>query len=430
MKPVEAEQHKRDTENPCLYDVIIVGAGAAGLMCAASPAWRAGGKRLILEGGKRPGLKLLMSGGGHCNITHDGSMRELLPAYGQAGKILRSCLYKYGNFNSKAFLEEAGVPLYADETGRVLPVSMKAQDVLDAYLTAAQKNGFTVRYSQRVRAISVARFDERSGSDAISRHEQIYCLQTESQSYLCKKLILATGGCSYPSTGSDGDMFKTLRRDLQVDVTPLAPALVPVIPDGYPYAELAGITLPQVRIGIHRDGQKSVQREGALLFTHTAFSGPCALDISGQAVAGSRIALNYIYPATFDEAYAAILEQNLRTGKSVAVAFSLPKRLADLLVRRAADSPKRLAHLLTEDTFPVAGTEGYRTAMVTKGGVALSEIDIKTMALKAYAHIHVIGEALDADGISGGYNLQLCWSTAQAAAYAAAEDRSIGGQSV
>jgi hypothetical protein len=120
------------------YDVIIIGAGASGLMCAASPAWAQSGnkgpgnpKRLVLEGGRRCGLKLLMSGGGHCNITHEGNMRDLLGAYGDAGKALRTVLYKYGNRDSMQFLEQAGVPLYADESGRVLPVSMQAQDVLD-----------------------------------------------------------------------------------------------------------------------------------------------------------------------------------------------------------------------------------------------------------------------------------------------------------
>ncbi|MCR5134428.1 MAG: aminoacetone oxidase family FAD-binding enzyme [Clostridiales bacterium] len=422
MKPVEAEKQKQIFEDACLYDVIIVGAGAAGLMCAASPAWRAGGKRLILESGKRPGLKLLMSGGGHCNITHEGSMRDLLPAYGPAGKTLRACLYKYGNLDSKAFLERAGVPLYADETGRVLPVSMKAQDVLDAYLAAVQKNGFAFRYGQKVHAVSVSLCGGTFDGNTQNIQEETYCIHTESQVFRCRTLILATGGCSYPATGSDGSMFRTLQRDLAVAVTPLAPALVPVIPEAYPYADLAGITLPRVRVSIHREGRKSIHKEGALLFTHTSFSGPCALDISGHAVPGSRIALNYLYPMAFDEAYAAVRAQGMRTGKAVAEAFSLPKRLASLLVQRAADSPKKLARLLTEDTFPVAGTEGFRTAMVTKGGVCLSEVDSKTMALKNHSQIYVIGEALDADGISGGYNLQLCWSTAQAAAYAAAED--------
>ena len=234
--------------------------------------------------------------------------------------------------------------------------------------------------------------------------------------------MIATGGCSYPTTGSDGAMFEVLRRDLGITVSPLSPALVPVIPEEYPYEELAGISLPHVRVSIHRDGQKSVHREGALLFTHGAFSGPCALDISSHAARGSRIALSYIHPMTFDDAYAAIRAQGLRTGKAVAAAFALPKRLAALLVQRAADSPKRLAHLLTEDTFVVKDTEGFKTAMVTKGGAVLSQIHMTTMELKDHPGIYIIGEALDADAISGGYNLQLCWSTAQAAAFAAAAE--------
>ena len=369
------------------YDVIIIGAGASGLMCAASPAWVQSGNKgpgnpkwLVLEGGRRCGLKLLMSGGGHCNITHEGNMRDLLGAYGDAGKALRTVLYKYGNRDSMQFLKQAGVPLYADETGRVLPVSMQAQDVLDAYLKAASQNGFAVCREERV--------------TAIGEQDSIYCIHTESHSFLARKIVIATGGCSYPTTGSDGAMFEVLRR----------------------------VSLPHVRVSIHRDGQKSVHREGALLFTHGAFSGPCALDISSHAARGSRIALSYIHPMTFDDAYAAIRAQGLRTGKAVAAAFALPKRLAALLVQRAADSPKRLAHLLTEDTFVVKDTEGFKTAMVTKGGAVLSQIHMTTMELKDHPGIYIIGEALDADAISGGYNLQLCWSTAQAAAFAAAAE--------
>jgi predicted Rossmann fold flavoprotein len=257
---------------------------------------------------------------------------------------------------------------------------------------------------------------------AISEQDIIYCIHTESHSFLTRKIVIATGGCSYPTTGSDGGLFEVLQRDLGIAVSPLSPALVPVIPEEYPYEELAGISLPHVRVSIHRDGQKSVHREGALLFTHGAFSGPCALDISSHAARGSRIALSYIHPMTFDDAYAAIRAQGLRTGKAVAAAFALPKRLAALLVQRAADSPKRLAHLLTEDTFVVKDTEGFKTAMVTKGGAALPQVNMTTMELKDHPGIYIIGEALDADAISGGYNLQLCWSTAQAAAFAAAAE--------
>jgi predicted Rossmann fold flavoprotein len=213
-------------------------------------------------------------------------------------------------------------------------------------------------------------------------------------------------------------MFGTLERCFGLEVTPLMPGLAPVITEEYPYGDLAGITLQHVRISIHRDGEKSVHREGALLFTHSAFSGPCALDISGYAASGSRIAIDYIHPVTFDEAYAKIREKRIRSGKEVAEAFSLPRRLAALLAERAADSPKRLAHLLTEDTFTVAGTEGFKSAMVTKGGVGLQQIVPSSMELKDRPGVYLIGEVLDADGASGGYNLQMCWSTAQAAANA------------
>ena len=404
-----------------IYDVIIIGAGAAGLMCAASPAWEAAsfsdaekGGRLLLEGGDRAGIKLLLSGGGHCNITHEGQMRDLFPAYGKAAKKLRGPLTKYSNKDSMAFIERSGVALYADESGRVFPKSMKAGDILDAYRLAACRNGFDIAFGRKVSGISL---------DAVeTEQERIYSVQAGEETYLCRKLIIAAGGRSYPKTGSDGSMFDVLERDLGIGISETKPALAPVITEEYPYADLAGITLPNVRISIHRDGEKSVHREGPLLFTHSSFSGPCALDISGSAAPGSRMAISYISPVTYEEAYAKINELDIKSGKSAAREFSLPKRLADILVERAAGSPKRLARMLTEDMFIVKGTEGYEKAMVTKGGVMLEQIDASKMQLKDHPGIYVIGEMIDADGYSGGYNLQLCWSTAQAAAYSAAKE--------
>lgn len=389
------------------YDIVIIGGGAAGLMFAAQYDLK-GAEGAILEGGSRVGSKLLMSGGGHCNITHGGSIKEFLYAYGDHGPALRRCLYKHSNLGLAKWLDGHGVSL-ADEEGRVIdlsegaralenagrifPASMRSKDVLDAFLVAAKQNGWQMRTGAKVTDLRKTTCWEVALADGKVINS--------------RNVVIAAGGVTYPETGSDGSMLEIL-KGIGVAITETRPALAPVYVEDYPYAELAGISVPDVTVTAYSSDAsctckgKAARMRGDILFTHEGLSGPAVLNVSGFAEAGEKIRLSY--------------------NKELS---DLPKRMQRVLTDRSRGESGDvrttvLASLLDHDDFIVKGVD--KRGMVTAGGVALDEIDIRTMELKRFGGLYVTGEAIEACGITGGYNLQLCWSTAAAAADSIAPD--------
>ncbi|MBQ9272556.1 MAG: NAD(P)/FAD-dependent oxidoreductase [Mogibacterium sp.] len=398
-----------------IYDIVVIGGGASGLMLAANMDLE-GAEGLILEGSARAGSKRLMSGGGRCNMTHGGPARELIYAYGDAGTALRRCLYKHNNLELALWMDNHGVtpadengePLDLSEgmralegTGRIFPASMKSRDVLDALLSASEDNGWQIGTNAKVselrrgsgpddgEANTDRDGDGQSGSWEIGLQDGS-CITS-------RNVVIASGGVTYPETGSDGSMFGLL-KELGVKIAEPRPALAPVFVEDYPYADLSGISVPDVTvIAFGADAActckgKAAKMKGDLLFTHEGFSGPVILNISKYAEEGETLRLCY--------------------NKELP---ELPKRMQKALRDRARGPlgdvrTGLLARLLNQDDFTVRGTDSR--GMVTAGGVALDEVDMKTMRVKAFDGLYVIGEALDADGITGGYNLQMCWSTA------------------
>ena len=445
--------------NQCMiYDTIIIGAGASGLMCAASPEFHTAPdgtasptsssgapKRLILEATSRPGQKLLMAGGGHCNFTHAGEMKDFLTAYDTVGSyrgktgskaaasFLRSALYRYTNTDFMEWMEGLGVPSVTDENDKVFPRTMESRTVREALLAAVRENGFAIRTDSKVEKISC--FTDSDDS-------LLWNVTATGETFTARALIIAAGGVSYPATGSDGSLFGILERDLGISVTDLTPSLAPIRVRDYPYGDLSGISLSEARVSVQRQGEKTVHREGPILFTHKDFSGPAVLDISRHAsdamalsaasgtTTGATLLLNYLWPMTYEEARELLGDDVVRpqdAGRlSSPEAFGLPRRFLKALIVRSGGSPKQLTKLLTQDAFPIAGTAGFEQAMVTRGGVSLEQIDPRSMQVHSDvlsigdspSNLFIIGEALNADGISGGYNLQMCWSTARAAAAA------------
>lgn len=385
------------------YDCIIVGAGAAGLFCGASFPRKING--LLLEKTPRTGTKLLMSGSGQCNITHDGSIKDFVSCYGKNGGRIRSCLYQYHNLHLRDFLARHGVATFVREDGKVFPASLDAKEIRDMLLAGCRENGFDLKTSQEVTALSF--------------ENDVWKVETSGGSYMAKAVVLAAGGCSYPSTGSDGSIFPILTNDLGVEIIRPKPALSPLKVEGYPFTELSGIAFPHARVSIFHQEKRVIDNTGGLLFTHHDLSGPAVMNISKYAAQGDILEINYLHPLSYEEVLSALknsmADSRESTANILAKEFLLPKRFARIMAARFGNSPKELSKGLTADRFDITSAGNFRQAMATAGGVSLSEINTKTMEFKKYPGLFAIGEMLDVDGITGGYNLQFAYSSALAA---------------
>ena len=389
------------------YDCIIVGAGAAGLFCGAAFPHKVNG--LVLEKTKRIGTKLLMSGNGQCNITHDGSIKDFIPCYGKNGGRIRSCLYQYHNSHLRSFLKENGIETFAREDGKVFPKSMDAKEIRDMLYDKAARNGFV--------------FQKESPVTGLTKTENGWCVSTSCSDYLAKTVILATGGCSYPTSGSNGSIFDVLKRDLDIEIIQPKPALSPINVQDYPYTDLSGIAFPNASVTLTEQGKRLAVHHGGLLLTHRDFSGPAVMNISKYGVIGGTIEINYLYPLSYEDALAslkdALVNTRESTDKVLAARFDLPRRFTKIIVQRFGNSPKALAKALTGDSFVITSIGSFNQAMATAGGISLSEVSTKTFALKKHSGLFAIGEVLDIDGMTGGYNLQFAYSSACAAAVSA-----------
>ncbi|MDD7719419.1 MAG: aminoacetone oxidase family FAD-binding enzyme [Eubacteriaceae bacterium] len=387
------------------YDKVIIGAGAAGLFAASKITAKNG---LILEKTSRPGTKLLMSGNGQCNITHGGDIKDYVNHYGIHGKKIRSCIYKYNNHQLMDFLHVNGVETLIREDGKVFPKSLKSSQVLEMLLMKAKSNGFQLISANPVTGIHVS-------------SEKIWTIVTEKGSYKAEKIIIATGGCSYPATGSDGSFFQIMKRDLDIKITRLKPSLSPVNVYNYPYEELSGISFPHASLTLWRNGKKVSQNTNdSLLLTHRNFSGPLVINHSREIETGDTVKINYVYPLNNQDALQLIASAMNRNKADIsnvtASLFNLPKTFCKVICARAGNKAKTIAAMLTEDSFTVKSVGGFNTAMATAGGIDLSQINLKTMEFKDYPGLFALGECLDVDGDTGGYNLQFAYSSASAIA--------------
>jgi predicted Rossmann fold flavoprotein len=397
------------------WDVIVVGAGAAGLMAAASAA-ETGSRVLLLEKNRRPGVKILMSGGTRCNITHATDNRGIVEAFGTRGRFLHSALAALSVEETIQFFENEGVLTKVEETGKVFPASNKAADVLQALLTRLERSGAILALEEPVRRLVT--------------NADFFTIETPRRSLETRRLILTTGGQSYPGSGTTGDGYP-MTRAFGHTIVPPRPALVPIrIVEGW-LSDLRGITLADVRVTLSEGPTKLIARRGSLLFAHFGLTGPVILDLSSY-VSGHptptalRLIVDFL-PGTSEPELEAGLKalsmESARKQLAHVVAPALPRRLIELLLGRAGFATDRRAACITREErgvllqvlkrfeVSVLGTLGFGKAEVTAGGVELAEVDSRTMESKRRPGLYIAGELLDLDGPIGGFNFQAAFST-------------------
>jgi predicted Rossmann fold flavoprotein len=397
------------------WDVVVIGAGAAGLMAAIHASER-GRRTLLLEKNRKPGVKILMSGGTRCNITHATDNRGIVDAFGPNGRFLHSALAALSVEDTVAFFEGEGVATKVEETGKVFPVSNKATDVLAALLRRLQRSGAELALDESV--LEMSRQDGR------------LTLTTPRRVISAGRVILTSGGQSNPGSGTTGDGYR-FTVPFGHTIVPPRPALVPITTALPWVAELRGVTLPDVSVRIVDGGRVLVSRRGSLLFAHFGLSGPVVLDVSrvvsGHPKPESLLLEIDLLPNLREEALSEFLRtEALASGKkqlAVVLSAHLPRRICDALLplaglafdRKAAALSKeertRLARTAKHLQLPITGTLGFKKAEVTAGGVALDEVDSRTMQSKLVPELWLAGEVLDIDGPIGGYNFQAAWST-------------------
>lgn len=397
------------------WDVVVIGAGAAGLMAAIQAAER-GRRTLLLERNRKPGVKILMSGGTRCNITHACDNQGIVREYGPPGKFLHSALAALSVAQTVAFFEAEGVATKVEETGKVFPISNKAIDVLDALVRRLRRSGATLALEEPV-------------TDLRKPGEQFEVV-TPQRVLTCPRLILTTGGQSYPGSGTRGDGYAWAAR-FGHTIVPPRPALVPLTVRADWVGELRGVTLADVGVKVLEQGKLLAARRGGFLFAHFGLSGPALLDVS-KAVSrhpdpqSLELELDFLPNRPEPELDEFLRVESLASGKKqLAVVLSelLPRRLCDaLLVLRGQPADRRAAGLSKADRqnlvqavkrlrLPLRGTLGFEKAEVTSGGVSLDEVDSRTTESKLCPGLYLAGEILDLDGPIGGFNFQAAWST-------------------
>ena len=397
------------------WDVIVIGASAAGLIAAWRSAAR-GLKTLVLEKNKKLGVKILMSGGTRCNVTHNTDRRGIIEAFGNNGKFLHSALSRFGPSEVVDTLHNCGVETKVEATGKIFPISNRAIDVRDALVGLCQSNGSVIHSAQDVSKIETA--------------GDLFRVATQSTQHMARNVIICVGGKSYPGCGTTGDGYQWAEQFGHTIIDPV-PSLAPIVTGDIWPRELKGITIHDCGVSVIDAESKKVlgQNRNSLLFTHFGFSGPAAMNVSRfidlHPQQKTRLSVDF-FP---DQNREQLREQFLRFRNENAkqsidqMLAHLPKRLVMQLFaqceikigRPSAELSKTqlnaLLQILKQVEFSISGTRGFAKAEVTAGGVDLKEVNSSTMESKLQRRLFFAGEILDLDGPIGGFNFQSAFST-------------------
>ncbi len=401
------------------YDGIVIGGGAAGIYAAIHAA-KQGSKVLLLERNDRLGKKLLITGKGRCNVTNQCTAHEVLQNVPRNGRFLYSAMEGHDPQSVCDFFEAAGCPLKTERGNRVFPVSDKSQSVLEALKRQLHRYGVTVE---------TARCHE-----ILQNASGVYAVRTQHKTIACKWVILATGGLSYPTTGSTGDGY-SIASALGHTIVPCEGSLVPLEIEGMDCPDMQGLSLRNVGVKLVNEKGKILYKDfGELLFTHFGVSGPTVLSASAHMKGNCFLHID-LKPALdegkLNDRILRDLEMYRNRSMENALTDLLPRSMIPVVLRRLQipgelqanglkkEDRRALVTLLKDFSFAIAGKRPVSEAIITSGGIKTSEIDPKSMESKLVGGLYFAGEIIDCDAYTGGFNLQIAWATAYAAAMAA-----------
>ena len=409
--------------------VIVVGGGAAGLMAAVSAA-QSGAEVVLLEKNNRLGKKLLITGKGRCNVTNTAQLQDFVKNIPGNGKFLYSVFSKFFNWDVRSFFEELDVPLKEERGGRVFPVSDKAIDIVNAFERILRKLAVQIKLDEAVRFLKV------------EDNKVVGVITEEDKYYEADAIILATGGSSFPGTGSTGDGYR-MARQIGHTVEPLFPALVPLECEEDWVKEFQGLSLRNINLSVLVDGKNTQEMFGEMLFTHFGVSGPIILslsrDIAKYLKAGKTVELSLnLKPALtreqLDKRICRDFEKYNRKQIKNALGDLLPSKMISNIIDLAfidenkyvnqisKEERERLVDLLQNLVMTVTKTRPLSEAIVTAGGISTKEINPKTMESKLIKDLYCVGEVVDVDAFTGGYNLQAAFSMGFVAGENASQD--------
>lgn len=413
------------------FNLIITGAGPAGLMAALTAAEK-GARVLVLEKMNKAGKKLLITGNGRCNITNMASMSDFMKKINPQSRFLKPAFDNYFNKDIIALLHQNGVPTQVEEKGKVYPELGKAGDVLGVFMNRLHRLGVTLRYNCTVDELLI-----NNGRITGVRYTEGDSPQQTS----ANAVIISTGGMSYPSTGATGDGYILAQQAGHTIIKPI-PVLVPLITEGDDAPTLQGLSLKDVGVSVWVSGKKIKAGLGEILFTHYGLSGPLIHSLSRHAVEGleadkeTHLSIDMM-PLHDDNATDALLldaiNSNGRKTFENLLKLFLPGKMIPFFLMRNKLSGSRLAHqisaserktlrlFLKDLRFKIKGHRSFKEAIVTAGGVDTTEIDSRTMCSKLIPNLYFAGEILNVDGDTGGYNLQIAFSTGRLAGSCSAE---------
>ena len=398
------------------YDVVIIGGGPAGMFAAITAA-KQGKSVLLLERNDRLGKKLLITGKGRCNVTNDCDSAEILQNIPRNGRFLYSAMTEFPPKRIMEFFETSGCPLKTERGNRVFPVSDRSQSVLEALQNQMRRSGVTVR-TARVKKI-------------LTRDGVVCGVETDRGTYDCRSVILATGGVSYPTTGSTGDGYAMAKALGHTVIEPQG-SLVPLETAGSDCPDMQGLALRNVAVKLVNAKKKVLFKDfGELLFTHFGVSGPTVLSASCHLKGeGCKLIID-LKPALdevkLNDRILRDLDMYQNRAMENALTDLLPRSMIPVVLRRLEIDPQMQANSLTKQsrralvellkafTIEITGKRPVSEAIITSGGIKTSEIDPKTMESKLVPGLYFAGEIIDCDAYTGGFNLQIAWATAYAA---------------